>query len=130
MSCVNIFFHSMENNLSQQFYYIKLEVFNPLLSSITSHSPLRKKNESGKMRIFHLNTITGHFAKCCIKQSGTTLQSWQGEKQTEFLMSQYFIWSFSLVKSFSSPLPTKDCCIASSQVLILLMGIEDDYSHL
>lgn len=55
------------------------------------------------MGIFHLNTITGHFAKCCINQSGITLESWQGEKNTLFLMSGYFILTFSLVKSLCLP---------------------------
>lgn len=55
------------------------------------------------MTIFHPYTITGHFAKCYIKQSGITLESWQGEKNTLFLMSGYFILTFSLVKSFCLP---------------------------
>lgn len=55
------------------------------------------------MNIFHLNTITGHFAKCYIKQSGIALERWQGEKNTLFLMPRYFIFTFSLVKSFCLP---------------------------
>ena len=55
------------------------------------------------MRIFQLNTIRGHFAKCCIKQSGIALECWQGEKNTLFLMLGYFILTFSSVKSFCLP---------------------------
>lgn len=78
------------------------------LPPITPYSLEKEKwNSGGETRIFHLNTITEHFAKCCEKQSGITLETWLGEKQTWFLMSGYFILTFSLLKSFSCPLPSR-----------------------
>lgn len=99
----------LKNILSQEFHYIKCQAFNPSSSSNNAILSLEKEkwNSGGETRIFHLNTITEHFAKCCEKQSGITLETWLGEKQTWFLMSGYFILTFSLLKSFSCPLPSR-----------------------
>ena len=71
-----------------------------------AQSPLREKNKTQWWNVdFSHKYNYSAFCKVlyCIKQSGITLESWQGEKYTQILMSGYFILTFSLVKSFCLP---------------------------
>lgn len=82
---------------------MKLQAFNHFPSSIMAQCPLRKKN---KTQWWNKDISPKYnyraFCKVLYKRriQKLFLGIWQGEKNTLFLMSAYFILTFSLVKSF------------------------------
>ena len=79
--------------------------FNLFPAPVMGPSPLWKKSKkkaAAKWGFFTWIQFTGHFAKCCIKQSEIPPESWQGQKYFVF-NAWIFYFDISLVKSFCLP---------------------------